>query len=44
MIRKTTRAVPQADIEIAKERWDDFKARMDAKQRVPPRAAGQAAP
>jgi len=44
MIRKTTRAVPQADIEIAKERWDDFKARMDAKKRVPPRAAGQDAP
>ena len=44
MIRKTTRAVPKADIEIAKERWDDFKARMDAKKRLPPRAAGDDAP
>lgn len=44
MTRKTSRVVPQADIEIAKERWDDFKARMDAKKRVPPRAAGEDAP
>jgi phage-related protein len=44
MIRKTTRAVLSADIEIAKDRWDDFKARMDASKRVPPRAAGRDAP
>ena len=44
LIRKTSRAVPRADIQIAKERWDDFKARMDAKKRVPPRAAGEDAP
>ncbi len=44
MIRKTTGAVPRAEIEIAKQRWRDFKARMDADKRVPPRAAGSDAP
>ncbi|HET8638679.1 MAG TPA: type II toxin-antitoxin system RelE/ParE family toxin [Solirubrobacterales bacterium] len=44
IFRKNTGAVPEAEIEIAKERWDDFKARMDAKKRVPPRAAGHDAP
>jgi phage-related protein len=44
MIRKTTGAVPKADIEIAKQRWSDFKQRMDAGKRTPPRAAGDDAP
>lgn len=38
------RPIPSRDIEIAKERWADFKARMDAEKRVPPRAAGHDAP
>lgn len=44
MIRKTTGAVPSAQIEIAKQRWRDFKERMDADRRIPPRAAGSDAP
>jgi phage-related protein len=44
MIRKTTGAVPKAEVEIAKQRWRDFKNRMDADKRVPPRAAGGDAP
>lgn len=44
MFRKMSRAVPQSDIEVAKERWRDFKDRMDAQKRVPPRAAGHDAP
>jgi hypothetical protein len=32
------------EIEIAKRRWRDFKERMDAGKRVPPRAAGSDAP
>jgi len=41
---KTTAAIPQAEIEAAKERWNDFVARMGAKPRIPPRAAGHDAP
>jgi phage-related protein len=44
MIRKNTGKVPSTDVEIAKARWDDFKARMDARRRTPPRAAGDDAP
>lgn len=44
MIRKKSKAVPPAEIEIAKKRWQDFKKRMDARRRVPPRAAGTDAP
>jgi phage-related protein len=44
MIRKTSRAVPPAEIEIAKQRWQDFKERMEARPRKPPRAAGGDAP
>ena len=44
MIRKTSESVPRSEIEIAKQRWQDFKARMDAQPRRPPRAAGQDAP
>lgn len=41
---KTTGAVPRSDIELAKVRMADFKRRMDAERRVPPRAAGKDAP
>lgn len=44
MFRKTSKNVPRAEIEIAKRRWEDFKGRMNAPRRVPPRAAGQDAP
>lgn len=44
MIRKTTKAVPRGEIEIAKQRWQDFKQRMGADKRTPPRAAGTDAP
>lgn len=44
MIRKTSKAVPRADIDTAKERWQDFKDRMGARPRRPPRAAGGDAP
>jgi phage-related protein len=44
MFRKDTGRLPSREIEIAKERWADFKARMDAHKRLPPRAAGHDAP
>jgi phage-related protein len=44
MIRKTSKVVPRAEIEIAKQRWQDFKGRMEVRPRKPPRAAGSDAP
>ena len=44
VFRKDTGAIPRAEIEVAEARWADFKARMDAERRIPPRAAGQDAP
>lgn len=44
IIRKTTGAIPEADKRVARDRWIDFKERMDAPQRRPPRAAGHDAP
>lgn len=44
MLRKNTGAVPDNDIVIAEARWEDFKKRMGAKRRKPPRAAGRDAP
>jgi phage-related protein len=41
---KNTGPVPVADIALAQRRMDDFKRRMDAQPRVPPRAAGRDAP
>jgi phage-related protein len=41
---KTGRAVPESDKQIARDRWKDFKQRMDAEERQPPRAAGHDAP
>jgi phage-related protein len=43
-IEKHTGAVPVADVELAKRRMEDFKQRMDAARRRPPRAAGRDAP
>lgn len=42
--RKGTAKVPSAEITIADERWNDFKARLEARPRKPPRAAGHDAP
>ena len=44
MLRKNTGKIPGADIEAARVRWNDFKARMDAHPRWPPRAVGDDAP
>jgi phage-related protein len=44
IFRKDTGVVRPAEIEIAKNRWDDFKARMDAERSRRPRAAGHDAP
>lgn len=44
VVEKDTGAVPDADIELAKQRMTDFKRRMDAIRPRPPRAAGKDAP
>jgi phage-related protein len=44
IFEKDTRQLPDAEIELAERRFADFKSRMDAERRVPPRAAGQDAP
>lgn len=41
---KTTAKLPTSEIGVAQKRWEDFKARMDARPRKPPRAAGRDAP
>jgi phage-related protein len=41
---KTSATIPQEAIDVAKERWNDFVARMAARPRIPPRAAGLDAP
>lgn len=41
---KNTGAVPTAEKALAKRRMADFKRRMDAEPRKPPRAAGRDAP
>lgn len=41
---KRSAKIPKREIEIAHERWADFKARMDADPRRPPRAVGHDAP
>jgi phage-related protein len=41
---KHTGAVSEADKRLAQRRMQDFKARMDAERRMPPRAAGKDAP
>lgn len=44
VFRKDTGAVPQPEIQIAADRWDDFSSRMNRTKRIPPRAAGRDAP
>jgi len=44
IFRKDTGKIPQGEIDLARKRWDDFKTRMDADRRRPPRAAGHDAP
>lgn len=41
---KTTGKVPPGEAKVAEDRWEDFKARMEARPRKPPRAAGRDAP
>jgi phage-related protein len=41
---KNTGAIPDSDKKVAKKRFVDFKARMNAEQRLGPRAAGHDAP
>lgn len=43
-LEKNTRVIPPDDVRIARERFIDFKARMDAEPRARPRAAGHDAP
>ena len=43
-IEKRTGPLPEGDIEVAKARFEDFRKRMDARPRRPPRAAGHDAP
>jgi len=44
IIRKLRERLPETDTRIARERWRDFKSRMDARPRIPPRPAGHDAP
>lgn len=44
MFPKRTAAIPRDAIEVAKQRWNDFVARMAARPRIPPRAGGHDAP
>ena len=44
IIEKRTGTIPERDIVLAEQRFRDFRARMDAVRRVPPRAAGHDAP
>ena len=41
---KNSRLVPHEDNAIARRRWEDFRARMNAQPRRSPRAAGHDAP
>jgi phage-related protein len=41
---KRTGKLPAAEIKIAQKRWEDFRGRMSAQPRKPPRAAGHDAP
>ena len=44
VFRKDTGAIPESEIRLAEKRWADFRARMDAIRRRPPRSAGHDAP
>jgi phage-related protein len=43
-LEKDTGELGRADIDVARQRMADFKRRMDALRRTPPRAAGKDAP
>ena len=44
ILSKRTAKIPASEIKVAQRRWEDFKQRMDAQPRRPPRAAGRDAP
>jgi phage-related protein len=44
IFRKDSGKVPAGEIDVAVKRWEDFRTRMDADPRVPPRPAGHDAP
>ena len=44
MFSKRTAKIPEAEKKIARDRWDDFRSRMDAQARKPPRPVGHDAP
>ncbi len=44
IFRKDTPQIPESEKAIARARWDDFKARMSATPRTPPRPLGKDAP
>jgi phage-related protein len=44
ILEKRTGTIPEADKQIAHDRWAEFKRRMDESPRRPPRAAGHDAP
>jgi hypothetical protein len=43
-VDRTLTDAREAEVQVARERWDDFNERTDAERRKPPRAAGNAAP
>jgi len=43
-IEKSSAAVPDRDVAIAQQRMRDFRTRMNARPRIPPRAVGRDAP
>jgi hypothetical protein len=43
-LEKNTGKIEVADKQLAQQRFADFRTRMDAEQRVRPRAAGHDAP
>ena len=44
IFRKNSAAIPDEEIATAEARWADFRARMDAVPRTPPRPGGHDAP
>jgi phage-related protein len=44
MFEKRSAKLPPREIAVAQERWNDFRRRMEAEPRIPPRAAGHDAP
>lgn len=44
IFRKDTGEVPESEKRVARARWEDFKSRMNALSRTPPRPLGKDAP